>query len=76
MSLANETIMPVIPATGGYGNGNTLNGNFRSLDNAVCQLGYQTQAGFNQSNVTALQVPAPYNVVPPVGGVPCPGGVV
>ena len=26
--------------------------------------------------VPAYQVPAPYNVVPPVGGVPCPGGVV
>lgn len=26
--------------------------------------------------IPAYQVPAPYNVVPPAGGVPCPGGVV
>lgn len=38
-----------------YDLNNTLNSNFRSLDNAICQLGYQTQAGFNQTNVTALQ---------------------
>lgn len=38
-----------------YDLNNTLNGNFRSLDNAVCQLGYQTQAGFNNANVANLQ---------------------
>lgn len=38
-----------------YDLNNTLNNNFRSLDNAICQLGYQTQAGFNQANITALQ---------------------
>lgn len=31
-----------------YALNNTLNQNFRGLDNAICSLGYNTQAGFNQ----------------------------
>lgn len=30
-----------------YALNNTINSNFRSVDNALCTLGYQTQAGFN-----------------------------
>lgn len=35
-------------------NTSILNG-FHGVDNAVCQLGYQTQQGFNAANVVALQ---------------------
>lgn len=34
---------------------NTLNNNFRNVDNAICQLGYNTQQGFNQTNIALLQ---------------------
>lgn len=30
-----------------YALNNTINSNFRGLDNAICSLGYNTQAGFN-----------------------------
>lgn len=30
-----------------YAINNTINGNFRGVDNAICSLGYNTQAGFN-----------------------------
>ena len=30
-----------------YALNNTINGNFRTLDNAICTLGYQNQAGIN-----------------------------
>lgn len=34
-------------ADSAYAINNTLNSNFRSLDNAICTLGYQNQAGIN-----------------------------
>lgn len=34
---------------------NNLTSEFRGLDNAVCTLGYQTQAGFNSVNVANMQ---------------------
>ena len=35
-------------------NTNILNG-FHGVDNAICQLGYQTQQGFNNTNVALMQ---------------------
>lgn len=34
---------------------NTLNNNFRGIDNAICNLGFQTQQGFNQATIANLQ---------------------
>lgn len=34
---------------------NTLNNNFRGVDNAICTLGYQNQQGFNDVNMAMMQ---------------------
>lgn len=34
---------------------NTLNNNFRGIDNAVCNLGFNVQQGFNTTNVALMQ---------------------
>lgn len=34
---------------------NTLNNNFRTIDNAICTLGYQNQQGFNDANMAMMQ---------------------
>lgn len=34
---------------------NTLNNNFRGIDNAICTFGYQTQQGFNDTNMAMMQ---------------------
>lgn len=34
---------------------NTLNGEFRTVDNAICTLGYHTQEGFNNMNLANMQ---------------------
>lgn len=38
-----------------YALNNTINGNFRTLDNAICTLGYQNQAGINALSAQMAQ---------------------
>ena len=38
-----------------YALNNTINSNFRGLDNAICSLGYNTQAGFNSIGAQLAQ---------------------
>lgn len=38
-----------------YALNNTINSNFRGLDNAICSLGYNTQAGFNSLSAQLAQ---------------------
>ena len=38
-----------------YALNNTINNNFRGLDNAICSLGYNTQAGFNALSAQLAQ---------------------
>ena len=38
-----------------YALNNTINGNFRTLDNAICTLGYQNQAGINSLSAQLAQ---------------------
>ena len=38
-----------------YALNNTINSNFRGLDNAICSLGYNTQAGFNTLSAQLAQ---------------------
>lgn len=38
-----------------YAVNNTINGNFRTLDNAICSLGYQNQAGINSLSAQLAQ---------------------
>lgn len=38
-----------------YALNNTINGNFRTLDNAICTLGYQNQAGINSLSAQMAQ---------------------
>ena len=38
-----------------YSLNNTMTNGFHGVDNAICQLGYQTQQGFNATNVALMQ---------------------
>ena len=40
---------------GFYAQNTTLMNGFHSIDNAICNLGYQTQQGFNTTNVALMQ---------------------
>ena len=42
-------------ADGVYAINNTINSNFRGVDNAICSLGYNTQAGFNALSAQLAQ---------------------
>lgn len=41
--------------TGFSGLQNTIQGGFAGVDNAICNLGYQTQQGFNNTNIALMQ---------------------
>lgn len=40
---------------GFYAQNTTLMNGFHGVDNAICNLGYQTQQGFNQTNIALMQ---------------------